>query len=358
MWQFATANIKTMDLSDFDFDLPPDRIANRPAMPRDAARLLVVDRRRRTRTDASFRHLDQFLESGDTLVVNDTKVITARLFGVLERTGRKVEVFFERPLDQNRWEALVRPGKRIRSGDTVVVDSGEGTVFHLRVGASTGHGLRVVEPDSADVSIRKILDAVGHVPLPPYIRRADEDRDRSDYQTIYAECEGAVAAPTAGLHFTPAVLDSLDRAGIGVERITLHVGVGTFQPVRTEDFRHHRLKAERFAVSDAVAARLNQAKRDRRRIIAVGTTTTRTLEYVFGRHGGFAESHGETDLFIYPGYSFRAIDGLLTNFHLPRSTLLMLVSAFAGVDTVRDTYRHAVESGYRFYSFGDASLFL
>ncbi len=347
-----------MDLSAFDFDLPPGRIAEHPAVPRDAARMLVVARQTRTRIDSTFRQLAHFLRPGDTLVVNDTKVINARVFGVLERTGREVEVFFEKPLEENRWEVMLQPGRRIRPGDTVVVDSGRGAEARLRIGTSTGYGCRVIELDSADVSIRELLDAVGHVPLPPYIPRTEEGRDRTDYQTIYAQREGAVAAPTAGLHFTTGVLDSLEQSGIGVERITLHVGVGTFQPVRTEDIRHHRLKAERFAIAAGTARKLNQTRRDGGRIIAVGTTTTRTLEYVFGRHGGFAESSGETDLFIYPGYRFLAVDGLLTNFHLPRSTLLMLVSAFAGVDTVRDSYRHAVESGYRFYSFGDATLFL
>jgi S-adenosylmethionine:tRNA ribosyltransferase-isomerase len=254
---------------------------------------------------------------------------------------------------------MVQPGRRLRPGDRVLVATGnESTRVALSIGPATDHGLREVAIDSEHLSVRELLKRAGHVPLPPYIRRADEERDYNDYQTIYAEREGAVAAPTAGLHFTTGVFEALEERGVGVARVTLHVGVGTFQPVRTPDFRLHRLKAERFAIPEETADHLNRAKADGRRVIAVGTTTTRTLEHVFARHERFVPGSGDTDLFIYPDYRFRAIDGLLTNFHLPRSTLLMLVSAFAGPDVVRETYHHAVASGYRFYSFGDATLFV
>lgn len=338
-----------------DFDLPKDRIAVQPARPRDASRLLVVDRRTGASADTRFRSLASHLEPGDVLVLNNARVINARLFGILDRTGRQIEILFANPVRADVWEVMLRPGKRVRAADSIVVSEGA----TLIVGARRGHGLHEVRlAGPAYSSVAALLEAEGALPLPPYLGRPAGPQDAEDYQTVFGSRPGAIAAPTAGLHFTQRVFDSLRDRGIQIVELTMHVGIATFTPVRTEDPASHVLKPERYELSLATAIALNEARSKGHRIIAVGTTTTRTLEHVVLTHGRFVEGQGETDLYILPGFQFRAIDGLLTNFHLPRSTLILLVAAFASPERVLDAYAHAVSAGYRFYSYGDCCLFL
>jgi len=344
-------------LSDFDYDLPPDRIAAEPVRPRDRSRLLLIDRRSGRLTDSTFRHLPSHLSEADLLVVNNTRVMKARVYGTLERSGRNVEILFANPKSDTAWEAMLRPGKRVRDGDRILV--GEST--RLSVGERRDHGLRLLEIEqspSSSTTVPELLACHGHVPLPPYIDREDQESDETDYQTVYGTHSGAIAAPTAGLHFTPEVLASLEERGIELCELTLHVGIGTFLPVRTSDLTQHHLKPEQYVITPETADALNRAQGARRRIIAVGTTTTRTLEYAFRRHGKFIPETGEADLYILPGFRFGVVDGLLTNFHLPRSTLLFLVSAFASRAVVLDAYNHALDNDYRFYSYGDCTLFI
>jgi S-adenosylmethionine:tRNA ribosyltransferase-isomerase len=352
-----------MHISEFDYTLPPELIASEPIRPRHSSRMLVVDRSTGTFVDSTFRKIADCLRGGDVLVINDTRVVKARLFGVLERatgTSREIEVLFANPVAADAWEVLCKPGKRIRQGDRVVFGGGVavGTFGELR-----DDGLRVLfvsakraSPMRSVNDVLQLMEHFGHVPLPPYIQRKDVASDATDYQTVFATEPGAIAAPTAGLHFTPEVFAELREHGIETVSITLHVGVGTFMPVRTDDPADHRLRPERFNMSEETADRLNAAKAAGRRIIAVGTTSTRTLEYVMSKHGRFESASGYADTFILPGYQFRAIDGLLTNFHLPRSTLLMLVCAFASRELIYRAYEHAVQQRYRFYSFGDCML--
>ncbi|HZE34860.1 MAG TPA: tRNA preQ1(34) S-adenosylmethionine ribosyltransferase-isomerase QueA [Candidatus Eisenbacteria bacterium] len=343
-----------MDVSLFDYDLPPQSIAQEPAEPRDASKLLVLDRARGGWEDAHFSDLPLWLEPGDCLVVNESRVIPARLLGTLEGSGRAVELLMLRALDGPRWEALVRPGKRCRVGARVTLASG---VAHATVREHRPHGARVVEI-AAPWSVDELLERHGLPPLPPYIERheAPKPEDRERYQTVYAAAKGSVAAPTAGLHFTPALLARLAAAGVELHRLTLHVGPGTFRPMKTARIEEHRLEGEIAEVPAATAAAVTRAKAAGRRVVAVGTTTTRTLEWAAEAWGRVSERRGAADLFIYPGYRFRVVDALVTNFHLPRSTLLLLVAAFAGREVILRAYAHAVASGYRFYSYGDAML--
>jgi S-adenosylmethionine:tRNA ribosyltransferase-isomerase len=338
-----------------DFVLPPESIAREPVRPRDGSRLLVIDRRSPVRTDSFFRALATHLRPGDTLVLNNTRVLNARAFGTVLRSGRRVEILFATPLRDDAWGVLLGPARRVRSGDVVTLGPGS----ELVVGRTIHHGLREVRPSGAGhATISDLMAARGTLPLPPYLEREARSSDEVDYQTIYGTEPGAIAAPTAGLHFSAEVFDSLRAAQIEIVKITLHVGIGTFLPVRTEDPARHVLEPERYEVSGAAARVLNEARSGGRRIVAVGTTTTRTLEHVFARNGQFVPGKGETDLYILPGYRFQAIDGLITNFHLPRSTLVLLAAAFASPDRVLGAYRHAIASGYRFYSYGDCCLFL
>src|SRR5439155_21166328 len=342
-----------MSLSDFDYELPPELIAREPARPRDASRMLVLDRRTGQWINSVFRNLPELLKPSEVLVVNDTPVIRARIGGRLERANggtRGVEVLFAARVTENEWEVLCRPGKRIRKGDRIVF--GNGTLQGV-FGDVVQHGLRLLH---VSASVEKFLDAHGHVPLPPYINRDDTSSDAIDYQTIYACAPGSVAAPTAGLHFTESMFAALREKRIELVKITLHVGIGTFIPVRTEDPAQHVLKPERFHVTRDAASSLNAALEGARRIVAVGTTTTRTLEYIAARYGRFAEGSGEADLFVLPGHEFKVVGAILTNFHLPKSTLIMLVSAFASREEVLAAYKHAVEQHYRFYSYGDCML--
>src|SRR5579884_2504664 len=335
-----------MHISEFDYELPSELIAREPVRPRDASRMMIVDRQSNTFSDSKFANLPDLLQCGDVLVINDTRVIKARLYGTLRRrdgTVRAVEVLFANPTATATWEVLCKPGRRIRPGDQV--SFGDGAVT-ATFGEGRDHGLRLLHFETSE-SIPELLERYGHVPLPPYMQRPDSATDAAEYQTVFASHPGAVAAPTAGLHFTAGVLERLSQRGIEIVHITLHVGIGTFLPVRVDDPRTHQLKPEMFEISEPAANRLRTARTEGRRIIAVGTTSTRTLEYVMHRHGSFIADSGYADLYILPAFKFTAIDGLLTNFHLPRSTLLMLVCAFASQDLIFKAYSHAIEQRYR-----------
>jgi S-adenosylmethionine:tRNA ribosyltransferase-isomerase len=354
-----------MKVSDFDFDLPEDRIALYPASPRDSARLLVVrPGAAQELEDRHVRDLGQLFAPGDALVLNDTRVIQARLEGTRQRGEHTAHVSFNlhRRLDESRWLAFARPAKRLDVGDRVRLGS-EGRVCLLGVLDATV----TAKGDGGEVELLfnlhgayldEAIATVGEVPLPPYIasRREVTEDDRKDYQTIYSRREGAVAAPTAGLHFTEELFAALEAGGISRHFVTLHVGFGTFLPVRGEDTGEHRMHAEWGEISAETADALNRVRRAGGRIVAVGTTSLRLLETAVKADGTIAPFAGETDIFITPGYRFKAVDGLVTNFHLPRSTLFMLVAAFSGLETMRRAYAHAISGGYRFYSYGDASL--
>lgn len=349
-----------MRVADFDYHLPPELIAQTPVEPRDAARLFVVERATGRFQHRRFRELGEFLHPGDLLVLNDTRVIRARLLGRKERSGGKVEVFLLRRLagrGGEEWECLVRPGRRLRPGATLSCGS-RGELRGLIL-TETAEGKREVAFTSPDGDPAVWLTRLGEVPLPPYITVPLADGER--YQTVYARQEGSVAAPTAGLHFTPELLARLTEGGVRQARLTLHVGLGTFRPVRTEAVEEHVMHAEYWELPPETATAVQTTRQGGGRVVAVGTTACRTLETAARQAGGdapLAAGSGRTDLFIYPGYRFRAVDALLTNFHLPRSTLLMLVSAFAGRDLIRRAYAEAVRERYRFFSFGDAMLIL
>ena len=347
-----------MRLSDFDYELPAELIAQEATQVRDSARLLRLDRTTGARSHHRVADLDTLLEPGDVLVVNDTRVVPARLLGRREPSGGAVECLLLRRIDGDRWDALVHPGQKLKIGFRAVFEGG-GRRLELEVLDRHYHGRRTVRLTADDGAVDAAVDAIGHVPLPPYIRRADRALDAERYQTVYAAARGSVAAPTAGLHFTPALLERLRARGVERQAITLHVGYGTFEPVRTEEVEAHRVAAERYTVPASTAAAVNEALDAGRRVVAVGTTTTRTLEAVARAHGGRLEpGAGETDLYIHGDFDFQVVGGLLTNFHLPRSSLLLLVCAFAGREAILAAYRDAVERRYRFYSYGDAMLIL
>ena len=347
----------------FDFELLPERIALRPASPRDSARLLVVEPDGVLR-DHLVDELPQWLEPGDQLVVNDTKVIPAQLKG--RRIGRetepKIEATLIKRLDGSRWQALVKPAKKLTAGDRIRFGN-EGKVCllgHLdaEVEAKGGEGEVTLSFSFHGPTLDQAIADLGSPPLPPYIasKRTPDDQDLADYQTMFAANEGAVAAPPAGLHFTPALEQALHARGVGINRVTLHVGAGTFLPVKVDDTEGHKMHAEWGTLSAETAERLNTARKNGGRIIAVGTTSLRLLESAASEDGTLEPFAAETSIFITPGYRFRAVDVLLTNFHLPKSTLFMLVSAFSGLDAMRQAYAHAIATGYRFYSYGDACL--
>ena len=354
-----------MRVAAFDFDLPEELIALRPVIPRDAARLLVVDPASASPlTDHTMLDLPSLLADGDALVFNDTKVIPAELEGLRAREGTEAHVsatLIER-LDDHRWQALARPAKRLKPGDRIVFGEG-GNACLLGTLAATverrgEEGEVTLAFDLAGAALDEAIHAQGAMPLPPYIasRRAPDERDRTDYQTVFAREEGAVAAPTAGLHFTDRLMQSLDARGVSRHFITLHVGAGTFLPVRSADTEGHVMHQEHGSITAATAAALNAVKARGGKIVAVGTTSLRLLESATGPDGNLVAFRGDTALFITPGYEFRFVDRLLTNFHLPRSTLFMLVAAFAGLDVMKRAYAHAVATRYRFYSYGDACL--
>lgn len=339
-----------MKTAEFDFQLPPDRIAERPVSPRDAARLLVVldDELR----DLTVRDLPSLLRAGDVLVYNDTRVLPARLRG--RRGEVRIEVTLHRQDAPDRWRAFARPAKRLRRGDSVVFADG----FVAEVTEKADAGEVVLRFNRSGADLIAALEVHGEMPLPPYIRRdaGADSRDRADYQTMFAAVEGAVAAPTAGLHFTPELMVAIRARGVATEPLTLHVGAGTFLPVKVEDVQDHRMHAEYGEITAATADAVNRARTAGGRIVAVGSTVLRLLESAADVDGTVRPFAGETDIFITPGYRFRVVDVLLTNFHLPRSTLFMLVCAFAGSDRMKAAYAHAIAAGYRFYSYGDATL--
>jgi len=365
-------------VSDFDFQLPEDLIAQEPLPDRASARLLHLDHNSGDLQDRNFRDFSQFLRPSDLLVLNNTRVIPARLFG--HRGGLhsqplshnnlamrnflhgRVEVFLTKQLrsEPPTWECLVRPGRKLRTGERL--SFGEGTPFELRaeIVEHREFGERTVRFDPVPDFLTRI-EKLGHMPLPPYIHRKDEPGDREQYQTVFAQTAGSVAAPTAGLHFTPEILEAIRCRGVEIVKLTLHVGLGTFQPVRTEIVEEHKLHTETYEIGEEAAERVNRAKKEGRRVVAVGTTTVRTLEFAAHEDGTILPQHGEADIFIYPGWrgntarngGFRVVNALLTNFHLPKSTLLMLVSAFAGREKVLHAYDHAVQQRYRFFSYGD-----
>ncbi len=359
---------RPMRTSDFDFDLPEACIALRPADPRNSARLLVV--KGGDLQDRIIRDLPVFLQPGDALVFNDTRVIPARLSGVRHRTGPEgellsvpVEATLHHRDAPDVWSAFMKPGKRLKVGDRVRFGREEDNACFLgqvdaEITAKGEDGLVTLRFDLAGPALDDAIREVGVMPLPPYIaaKRAEDDQDLKDYQTVFAEHDGSVAAPTAGLHFTPALLDAIRARGVTTHAVTLHVGAGTFLPVKADDTADHKMHSEWGEVSAETAAALNAVRAASGRIVCVGTTSLRLLESATREDGLVQPFHGDTAIFITPGYRFRACDVLMTNFHLPKSTLFMLVSAFAGLETMRAAYAHAIDSGYRFYSYGDGSL--
>jgi S-adenosylmethionine:tRNA ribosyltransferase-isomerase len=365
-----------MLLDEFDYPLPAELIAQHPLAEREASRMLVLDRAAQRFEDRAFRELPQILQPGDLLVFNNTKVFPARLLGrrrgvSAQKIGKhnpaarqflkgEVELMLTRQESEDIWQGLVHPGRKVRTGEVIVFGEGEPACagrLEAEVLGRGEYGVRRVRLKCGEKPVEEVIDRLGHVPLPPYIRRRDEPRDRETYQTVYARVRGAVAAPTAGLHFTEQILQALHARGVETCEITLHIGLGTFQPVRARRVEDHKMEVERYEIPEAAAAAVNRALAEGRRIIAVGTTSVRTLEHVAGERGGrLAPGKGETNLFIVPGFNFRVVRGLVTNFHLPKSTLLMLVCAFAGRELVLRAYRHAVEQRYRFYSYGDSML--
>lgn len=345
-----------MHISEFDYYLPTELIAQEPARERDSSRMMVVEREKNVFYDSNFASLPNLLKENDCIVLNDTKVFPARLKGVRAGFSAQVEIFLIRRLEENKdvWEALVKPGRALRTGSEAYFGENE---LSARIKESLPNGRRIVEFTSNNSrSVDELIDKLGQTPLPPYIKRDSVDELRLDearYQTVYANSRGAIAAPTAGLHFTPQVLEILQNKGVRVAKITHHVGYGTFQPVRVENILEHSIEAERAIISEDSAKLINQAKTDKARVIAIGTTTTRALESAANDLGEIIPGQYVTELFIYPGYKFKVIDALLTNFHLPKSSLLMLVSAFANHQLIISAYKHAVEAKYKFYSYGD-----
>jgi len=345
-----------MHLSEFDYELPSELIAQEPLAERGASRMLVIDRRKQHWTDAQFSSLSEYVRSGDVVVLNNTRVFPARLRGERDPSGGQVEVLLVREIEPLLWEAVVRPGSRLKPGARISFGDSR---LHAQVLDFAAGGGRVLRFECAQ-SLDRILDEIGETPLPPYIRRPDgaTQKDRERYQTVYASARGAIAAPTAGLHFTEADLEQLRERGIEVAELTLHVGYGTFEPVRVDNVEQHQVAPERLEISSEAAATINEARANGGRVVAIGTTTTRALESAVNAAGQIEPVRRSTELTVTPGYEFRVVDSLITNFHLPRSSLLLLVCAFAGRELVLDAYRHAVAMKYRFYSYGDCMLII
>lgn len=336
-----------MRTEDFDYNLPEELIAQHPADKRDFSRLMVVDRKTGKREDKHFYDIIDYLNEGDLLVMNDTRVIPARLFGHREGKEEKIEVFLLENIEDDKWEVLVRPGKKMKIG-TKCIFSDE---LSLEVIDIKEDGNRIVQFFYNGI-FQEILDRLGNVPLPPYIKEKLKDKER--YQTVYSKNPGSVAAPTAGLHFTKELLKKIEEKGVKLAYITLNVGLGTFRPVKVDDVKNHKMHSEFYQISKETADLINETKKNNKRIISTGTTTTRTLESVYKKNGKIKEDSGWTDIFIYPGFEFNVIDCQITNFHLPKSTLIMLVSALASKEIILDAYKDAVDKKYRFFSFGDA----
>lgn len=337
-----------MKTADFYYELPEELIAQDPLSDRAASRLLVIDKITEKRTHTDFHHIGDYLNPGDCLVINNTKVIPARLIGERENTGGKVELLLLKRKENNIWETLVKPGKKARIGSRIVFGGG---ILKAEVVDIIEEGNRLVRFEF-DGIFEEILDKLGQMPLPPYITH--QLKDKNMYQTVYAKYEGSAAAPTAGLHFTEKLLEDIEKSGVNIARVTLHVGLGTFRPVKVDDVSKHHMHTEFYQVSKEAADTINNTKKNGGRIICVGTTSCRTIESASDKNGIVMAGEGDTDIFIYPGYRFRVLDGLITNFHLPESTLLMLVSALTGRDNIMAAYKEAVDMKYRFFSFGDA----
>ena len=341
-----------MKTSDFYYDLPKELIAQTPVEPRDSSRLLLLGR---TSGKIEHKHLYDIIDSlneGDCLIANDSRVLPARIYGIKEETGASVEFLLLKQITGNRWETLCKPGKKAKVGARFSFGDG---IMTAQVVEVKDDGNRVVDFD-CDENFFATLDKIGQMPLPPYITEKLEDKER--YQTVYSHELGSAAAPTAGLHFTEELMDRIRAKGVKIAYVTLHVGLGTFRPVKVDDVTKHKMHSEHYEIPEETAKIINETKQNGGRVIAVGTTTCRTLESVATMYGEIKPCHGFTDIFIYPGYTFKAIDGLITNFHLPESTLIMLVSAFAGYDNIMNAYKTAVEEKYRFFSFGDAMAIL
>lgn len=338
-----------MKVTDFDYDLPEELIAQTPIEKRDESRLMVLDKKEQTIEHRHFKDIIDYLEPGDVLVRNNTKVIPARLYGNKE-TGAKVEFLLLNNIEKDIWECIVRPGNKLHVGAKVIFGDG---LLKAEVLDTMPGGTRKVEFHYEGI-FNEILDKIGLMPLPPYIHESLKENDR--YQTVYAKYEGSAAAPTAGLHFTPELLKKIEAKGIDIANVTLHVGIGTFRPVKEETVEAHQMHSEHFYIKEEDCEKINKAKKSGHRVIAVGTTSCRVLETIADDNGYVKPTEGDTQIFIYPGYKFRCLDALITNFHLPQSTLVMLVSALAGKDYIMKAYKEAVEQKYRFFSFGDAML--
>ena len=338
-----------MKVTDFDYDLPKELIAQTPIKKRDESRLMVLDRKEHTIEHRKFKDIIDYLEPGDVLVRNNTKVIPARLYGEKE-TGAKVEFLLLNNIEKDIWECIVRPGNKLHAGAKVSFGDG---ILKAEVLDTMPGGTRKVE-FHYDGIFNEILDKIGLMPLPPYIHEQLKEKDR--YQTVYAKYDGSAAAPTAGLHFTPELLKKIEEKGIEIANVTLHVGIGTFRPVKEDTVEAHQMHSEHFYIKEEDCEKINKAKKSGHRVIAVGTTSCRVLESIADENGYVKPTEGDTQIFIYPGYKFRCLDALITNFHLPQSTLVMLVSALAGKDYIMEAYKEAVKEKYRFFSFGDAML--
>ena len=337
-----------MKTSDFYYDLPKELIAQTPVEPRDSSRLMLLDR---STGEISHRHFYEIIDSlnpGDLLVANDSRVLPARIYGVKDETGARVEFLLLRQITGNRWETLCKPGKKAREGASFTFGDG---LLRATVAEVKDDGNRIVDFE-CDENFFATLDKIGQMPLPPYI--TEELKDKERYQTVYSHELGSAAAPTAGLHFTAELIQRIKDKGVSIAYVTLHVGLGTFRPVKVDDVTNHKMHSEHYEIPEETARLINETKKNGGRVIAVGTTSCRTLESVASFYGEIKPCEGFTDIFIYPGYEFKVLDGLITNFHLPESTLIMLVSAFAGYDNVMNAYKTAVEEKYRFFSFGDA----
>ena len=341
-----------MNIEEFDYDLPESLIAQTPLKDRDTSRLLHLDKQTGAVEDLHFKDILRFFQPGDTLVLNDTKVMPARLIGLKTETNAQVEMLMLNQVEGDDWEVLLKPAKRIKEGQSL--SFGDGKIIATCI-ETRDQGGRIMRLQYEGI-LQERLDELGEMPLPPYIKERLEDKER--YQTVYAKETGSAAAPTAGLHFTDALLEDVQKMGVRIAFVTLHVGLGTFRPVSVDNIDDHEMHSEYYMMSQATADLLNQTKAEGHRIISVGTTSTRTLETIRRDHDAFVATSGWTDIFIYPGFEFKAVDGLITNFHLPKSTLVMLVSAFSSRQFVLNAYEHAVKASYRFFSFGDAMIII
>lgn len=342
-----------MLITDFDYDLPLELIAQYPSQKRDEARLLVVDRSTGEVHHKRFYDILDYLKPGDCLVMNDSKVLPARMYGVKKETGAKAEILLIKRKGGDRWEAMVKPGKKLKPGSTIVFSDEPGKMMEADILDFSEDGTRIIE-FRYDGDFHERLEENGNIPLPPYIDRSAEDLDKQMYQTVYCKEEGSVAAPTAGLHFTEELLQKVAEKGVKLAYVTLHVGIGTFRPVKCDVVEEHHMHFEEYSITEENAAVINQTKAEGGRVISVGTTSTRTMESAADAEGRLVAGSGSTDIFIYPGYKFKIVDNLITNFHLPKSTLLMLISAMYDREKMLDVYREAVSERYHFFSYGDA----